>query len=321
MSGTEAAAQFASVALIFPGQGSQYPGMVVDLARDSSRAREILEHADDVLGYALSTIMAGDAGEDLHRTVHTQPAVFVHSMALYEIVRERAPVVPVVAAGHSLGEISALCAADVLDFDTALDIVRVRAKAMDEAQPAGMHGMAAIIGLSPEHVRNLVNTYRQGEILEAANFNAPDQVVVSGTLSAVRRVCVAAGKERRTKTVMLPVSSAFHTVLMEPAVAPLRDRLAQASFSPGRFPVVANVNAQVYPAAAEEVQRLLIDQIVRPVLWDDCVAKMRALEVDCFLEIGPGKVLSGLLRRIDRSLRCKSVCDLEGVRSLQRGTP
>jgi [acyl-carrier-protein] S-malonyltransferase len=320
MSGAEAAAQFASVALIFPGQGSQYPGMAVDLARDSSTAREILERADEVLGYALSTIMAGDSEEALDRTIHTQPAVFVHSLALYEVIRERILLAPVVAAGHSLGEISALCAAGVLNFDTALEIVRVRAKAMDEAQPAGMCGMAAIIGLSAEHVRELVNTHRQGEILEAANFNAPDQVVVSGTLSAVRRISEAAAKERRTKTVMLPVSSAFHTLLMEPAAAPLRDRLAQASFGSPRFPVVANVSAEVYPSAAEEVRRLLVEQIVRPVLWEDCVAKMRALGADCFLEIGPGKVLSGLLRRIDRSLTCKSVCDLDGVRSLETST-
>lgn len=316
MSDAGPSANFASIALIFPGQGSQFLGMASDLARESSRARELLEHADDVLGYALSAIMAGDRGEELHRTVYTQPAVFVHSVALYEVLSERTRIAPVVAAGHSLGEISALCSAGVLDFDTALDIVRVRATAMDEAQQTGTCGMAAVIGLSRERVRELVECHRQEDVLEAANFNAPDQVVVSGTLSAVRRVAEAVGKERRAKAVMLPVSSAFHTRLMEPALTALSERLAQASFGSTKFPVVANVNAEVYPDEAEDMRRLLVDQIVLPVLWEDCVATMRAIGADSFVEIGPGKVLSGLVRRIDRTVNCRSLCDLESVRSL-----
>jgi [acyl-carrier-protein] S-malonyltransferase len=291
--------------------------MGVDLARESSRAREILERADAVLGYALSRIMAGDEGEELHRTVHTQPAVFVHSMTLYEVLRERFPVNVVVAAGHSVGEYSALCAAGVFDFEDALDVIRVRAKWMDEAQPAGTCGMAAIIGLDRYRVLEFVSAHRGDGELAAANFNAPDQVVISGELEAVRRAIRAVGVERKARAVMLPVSSAFHTALMEPARVPLAHRLATVSLSPARFPVVANVNAQVYSDSHEEIRELLVNQVVSPVLWEDCVRTMTERGAACFLEVGPGKVLSGILRRIDRSLRCISVSDLDAIRSLE----
>ncbi|MEW6139648.1 MAG: ACP S-malonyltransferase [Thermodesulfobacteriota bacterium] len=313
------ALKLSSLALIFPGQGSQYPGMTVDLARESSTARQIIERADQILGYSLSRIMAENPGNELNRTVHTQPAVFVHSMAVYEVLRERLPIRAVVAAGHSLGEISALCAAGILDFETALHVVKVRAAAMDDAQPPGTCGMAAIVGLSAQRVRELVEMHRMGDVLEAANFNAPDQIVVSGTLRAVTRLMDAASKERRCRAVTLPVSSAFHTELMAPATGPLRECLTASSFGSGRFPVVANVNGQVYPSAPAEMRRVLVDQIVSPVLWEDCVATMCKLGAESFLEVGPGRVLSGLAKRIDRNLKCRSVFDVESIRSLEEG--
>jgi len=308
---------FESVALMFPGQGSQYPGMAVDLARESSKARQIIEQADHVLGYSLSRIMAGEEGEELNRTIHTQPAVFVHSMALYELLRERFSLNVVVAAGHSLGEYSALCAAGVLDFEDALDVIRVRAHGMDSAQPPGTCGMAAIVGLDRDRVVGLIAAHRGDEELEAANFNAPDQVVISGSLNAVQRALQAVAKERRTRAVTLPVSSAFHTPLMEPARVSLAQRLATASFSQARFPVVANVDARVYPVAQDRMRQLLVDQVVSPVLWEDCVETMTSMGATHFIEVGPGKVLSGILRRIDRSLSCTSVCDLDALRSLE----
>lgn len=302
---------------MFPGQGSQYPGMGADLAAESPKAREVFERADHILGYSLTKIMFSDQGDDLHRTVHTQPAVFMHSMALLEVLAERYTLSPAIAGGHSLGEYSALCAAGILDFDDALDIIRIRAEGMEQAQPPGTCGMAAIIGLKKDQVFDLVDAHRGDDALETANFNAPDQVVVSGAMSAVARVVEAAGKLRRTKAVVLPVSSAFHTCLMEPARDALNNRLERVSFGKARFPVIANLNARPYPSSPGEIRRNLVDQVVRPVLWEDCVAAMKQSGVGRFIEIGPGKVLSGLLRRIDKQLSVTSISDVQSVGSLE----
>jgi [acyl-carrier-protein] S-malonyltransferase len=305
------------IALMFPGQGSQFPGMAADLAAESPRARALLSRADEILGYPLSQIMAGDRAHELNRTVHTQPAVFVHSMALLEVLREGFDLEPTVAAGHSLGEYSALCAAGVLSFEAALDIIRVRALGMDQAQPFGTCCMAALVGLPKEDVLRLVELHRGEQVLEAANFNAPDQVVISGHLDAVTRAMEAAKKEKRTRAVMLPVSSAFHTSLMQPAKEALQARLNRVSAGSPGFPVIANVNAREYPASDDGIKQLLTEQVVRPVLWEDCVRVMRETGAETFVEIGPGKVLAGLLRRIDRNATAINVSDLAGVNSFQ----
>ena len=309
-----------AVALMFPGQGSQFPGMGADLRAESTAARAIFERADDILGYALTDLMCGESADDLDRTVHTQPAVFVHSMALLEAIREHCSLSPVVAAGHSLGEYSALCAAGIVEFDDALDIIRIRAEGMDRAQPAGTTGMAAIVGLKKERVLELVETHRGDDTLEAANFNAPDQVVVSGAMAAVNRISEAARAERRTKVVVLPVSAAFHTSLMEPARETLLSRLEHVRFKEARFPVVANLTAQVYPASADEMRQHLADQVVNPVRWAECVETMKQSAAEKFLEIGPGKVLCGLLRRIDRSQSVSSVSNMEDIRSMVKAS-
>ena len=188
---------------------------------------------------------------------------------------------------------------------------------MEQAQPAGTCGMAAVIGLKKDQVRELVEICRGDDALEAANFNAPDQVVVSGSMPAVTRVVEAAGTRRRTKAVVLPVSSAFHTNLMEPARAALNSRLEEVTFGEPRFPVIANLNARPYPSSHTEIRRNLVDQVVRPVLWEDCVFAMRQSKPSVFLEIGPGKVLSGLLRRIDRKLSVAGVSDVASIISLK----
>lgn len=288
--------------------------MSKNLTRECSGARRILERADDVLGYPLSRIMHGDDANELNRTVHTQPAVFVHSMALLEVFRELVPLSPIIAAGHSLGEYSALVAAGALDFDEALEIIGVRAKGMEEAQPAGTCGMAAVVGVRREQALGLVESERGDEVLEAANFNAPDQVVVSGHLSAVNRVAAAVKSLKRARAVLLPVSSAFHTSLMEPARESLGRRLGGVTLKDPRFPVVANVDARPYPFP-DGGTGLMIDQVVRPVLWEDCVGTMRRAGADLFVEVGPGKVLTGLLRRIDKKARSAGVSDLGGIRS------
>ncbi len=306
-----------AVALMFPGQGSQFPGMASDLARESAAARALLERADDLLGYPLSKVMAGERGDDLDRTVHTQPAVFVHSMALWEALRKRYAIDPLIAAGHSLGEYSALCAAGVLTFEDALGVISVRARAMDQAQPVGTCGMAAVIGLTREQVLNIVQNCQGDEVLEAANFNAPDQVVISGHLNAVKRAVDAAGKEKRTRAVMLPVSSAFHTSLMRPAQEGLSRRLESVSTAHARFPVVANVTAATYPPSAAEIKRLLVDQVRNPVRWEECVRTMIESGAARFFEVGPGKVLTGLLRRIDKNLESFPIFDMESIRAFE----
>lgn len=302
---------------MFPGQGSQFPGMGADLVLQSAASRRIFDRADEVLGYPLSRIMAGERGEELNRTVHTQPAIFVHSMALLGAIRERSALCPVMAAGHSLGEYSALCAAGVLSFEEALDIIRVRAEGMDAAQPPGTCAMAAIIGPAKEAVLDLVVSHRGDDVLEVANFNSPDQTVVSGHLGAVERVVEAAKKGKRTRAVLLPVSSAFHTRLMEPARESLGKRLQGARVGKADFPVVANVSARPYEAEESEIKKSLLDQVVSPVLWEDCVRTMRGNGAVRFIEIGPGKVLAGLLKRIDRVAVATVISDMENVRSYQ----
>jgi [acyl-carrier-protein] S-malonyltransferase len=307
-----------SVAVVFPGQGSQFPGMASDLVRDVPEVRRLLEHANDILGYSLTRYMAGEHGEELNRTIHTQPAIFVHSMALWETLRGCCNVSPLVSAGHSLGEYSALCAAGVLTFEDALEIVQVRAKAMDESQSPGTCGMAALIGLTREEALETVEACRGSDVLEAANFNAPDQVVVSGHMSALGRVVESVKARPRKRAVMLPVSSAFHTSLMEPARETLRHFLEPVRTSHAAFPVMANVSASPHPQASREVKALLTDQVVRPVLWEESVRAMIRLRVETFIEVGPGKVLTGLLRRIDRNARAINISDSEAIRSLER---
>jgi len=305
------------IALMFPGQGSQFAGMASDLARESTAARDLLRRADDILGYPLTKVMAGDQGDDLDRTVYTQPAVFVHSMALWEVLRERYAIEASIAAGHSLGEYSALCAAEVLTFEDALEVIRVRATGMDEAQPVGTCGMAAVIGLTKEQILSIVEECRGNEVLEAANFNAPDQVVISGHLGAVKRAVDTAGKARRTRAVMLPVSSAFHTSLMGPALQGLSTQLERVATAQARFPVVANVTAAPYPQSPAEIKRLLVEQVRSPVRWEECVRTMLQSGAARFFEVGPGKVLTGLMRRIDKNPETYAVCDMESIRSLE----
>ncbi len=320
MDAAERGTQIRTLALMFPGQGSQFQGMAVELAAQSAPAREIVAQADEIMGYPLSRIMAGDQGDELNRTIHTQPAVFVHSMALLAALRDHCPVAPVIAAGHSLGEYSALCAAGVLSFQEALEIIKIRASTMDRAQPLGTCAMAALVGLTRQEVVALVDEHRGDQVLEPANFNAPDQVVVSGHVEAVNRAVEAAKKAKRTRAVMLPVSSAFHTQLMGPAKEALAERLQGAKIGPSAFPVLANVNAQPYPPGESSVRDLLTEQVVNPVLWEDCVRSMLAEKPVVFVEIGPGKVLTGLLKRIDRAAAGINLDTLESIRAFAEGS-
>jgi [acyl-carrier-protein] S-malonyltransferase len=207
------------------------------------------------------------------------------------------------SAGHSLGEYTALYAAGILAFEDALGIIQERAMGMEGAQTHGTCGMAAVIGLTRERCEELVQDARGSEVLCLANLNAPDQIVVSGHLPAIHRVMEVMNKEKRARAVLLNVSSAFHTPLMEPALTKLRMIVDATPISKAAFPVVANVDAKPYPSQSEAIRQRLVSQVVNPVLWEDSVRYMVSQGVSTFVELGPGKVLTGLVRRIDKSVR------------------
>ncbi|MDR3605422.1 MAG: ACP S-malonyltransferase [Desulfomonilaceae bacterium] len=306
-----------SIALMFPGQGSQFPGMALDIVRENSDSRETLALADEILGYPLSRIMEDNIGNELNQTVHTQPAIFVHSMLVWRLVEKQPGLKPIVAAGHSLGEYSALCAAGALTFEDALRLVKARAEAMDKAQSAGSCGMAAIIGVPVYRIHEIIESAKQDSVLVIANYNSPDQFVISGTRDALDRATEILSKERRSRVVSLPVSSAFHTRLMESAQESLKSVLDKTVLSPPKFGVIANVNAEPYPDVPLDMKALLLQQLVSPVLWESCVRKMVSLKASQFLEIGPGKVLSGLIRRIDRTISATSLSDTQTIKDIQ----
>lgn len=291
--------------LLFPGQGAQKVGMAADLAAAFPAAREALEAIDQRLGVALSKLMAEGPESELQLTHNTQPAILAHSAAVLAVVGERVTGSAVAAAGHSLGEYSAYLAAGSLTAPTAAALVRRRGELMYQAGQARPGAMAAVIGLETAQVEAACKAASDSTaVAVAANLNAPDQTVISGDPSAVERAgagCKAAGAKR---VLPLKVSGAFHSPLMEPAVAGLVDALAAAEWADPGVPVIANVNAQPVRDAAE-ARRLLAVQLTAPVRWVDGMRAAAALAPDAtFIEIGPGTVLSGLLRRIVPGARC-----------------
>lgn len=292
--------------------------MASDIVAQDDECRRIVETADQVLGYPLSEIMDGNRGDELNHTIYTQPAIFVHSMLIWRLIEKRLNITPLVAAGHSLGEYSALCAAGAVNFQDGLTVVKTRAEGMHNAQPLGSCGMAAVIGVPVERVKEIVASVRNDSVLDLANINSPGQSVISGQIEALNRAVQLVSKEKRSRVVRLQVSSAFHTTLMESARSALSECLKQIPFREIQFAVIANVNAEPYPNHDRDMKSLLLDQVVSPVLWESCVRKMIDMGAKLFLEIGPGKVLAGLLKRIDRSLPVISVSDLQSMDDLQR---
>lgn len=310
-----------SIAVMFPGQGSQFPGMCSDIVAQDIESRELLEFADSILGYPLSQIMESKKGDDLNQTVYTQPAIFVHSMLMWRLIQRNVGLNPAGAVGHSLGEYSALCAAGLLSFEDALRLVKIRSEAMNNAQPPGSCGMAAIIGVPHDRIREIILSVRQESALSIANYNSPDQCVISGSIDSLDRAIEAINREKRSRVVRLPVSSAFHTELMGPATQTLEISLEGVSFSSSRIPVIANYNAQPYPTSPREIRSLLLKQLVSPILWESCIRKMIEMGMGLFVEIGPGKVLSGLVKRIDRSVSVIAVQDVQSMGDLLGAIP
>lgn len=278
-----------TVALVFPGQGSQYPGMDKDLDRST------FEEADEALGYALSTLIHEGPEAELQRTEVTQPAIFTVSIARLRHLRATRPGLEVVAAaGHSLGEYSALVAADALDFADAVRILRLRGRAMQEAVPEGQGAMAAVMGLEAETVAALCT-----DGVEVAAYNCPTQVSIAGPAAALDavldRIEAAGGVARK-----LVVSAPFHCAMLAPAGERLKEALAAIPVRPPRFPVVQNVDA-VATDDPEAIRARLVAQVSRPVRWEACFRALRALGADRAIEVGPGRTLAGLGKRIDRA--------------------
>lgn len=279
----------------------------------SPKAREVFERADDALGFSISKMCFEGPESDLVLTKYTQPAIVATSVAALEALRESAPDLapPAFVAGHSLGEYSALVAAGSLSIEDAVRIVHLRGSAMQDAVPAGHGGMAAIMGGDAAAVQELCDQAAQGEVLSPANFNAPGQIVIAGTAAAVERATTLA-KDLSLKAIALKVSAPFHCALMAPAAEKVRAALAEIEVKAPRYPVVANVSAEPNQSA-EVVRDLLVRQVDSAVLWDRSVAFMAAQGVTQALEIGPGKVLSGLVKRIDKSVAVYSVGSPEDI--------
>lgn len=285
------------VALFFPGQGSQHVGMGRDLADSFPEAARVWQEADDVLGFGLAELCWNGLEAELTLTQNAQPAILVHSAAVWALIGAEVSAAVVGAAGHSLGEFSALFAAGALPFADVLRLVRRRGELMTAAGRQRPGTMAAVLGLADEDAEQLCRAAsRPGEQVVPANFNSPGQLVISGDPPAVERATAAAREAGARRVLPLNVSGAFHSPLMENAARDFADALAEAAFSAPRFPVISNVTAAA--EAADEAPRLLLRQFTAPVRWTESVLALQALGASQALEVGPGAVLSGLAKRI-----------------------
>ena len=295
------------VAFIFPGQASQYSGMGKELAEKYPAARAIFDEADKTLGFSISKICFEGTEEELKQTAYTQPAILTVSVAALWALSEKRIGADFVA-GHSLGEYSALVAAGSLNFADAVKLVHKRGKYMQEAVPAGQGAMAAILGLSPAVVADACKRAAEGGICAPANLNSPEQTVISGEAAAVKRAVEIASQLGAKRAVMLPVSAPFHCSLMKPAQDRLAVDLHGLQFGKPHVPVACNVDAALI-ADGESSRDALIRQVTGAVKWEQSIRVLIAQGVRTFIEVGPGKVLCGLMRQIDRGAKCLNVGD------------
>ncbi len=295
------------IAFLFPGQGSQSVGMGKELAALYPVARETFDEADEALGYKLSQLCFEGPEDQLKLTEITQPAILTVSVAAFRVVQSKG-ITPAYVAGHSLGEYSAHVAAGTLSFVDAVRTVRNRGKYMQEAVPVGLGAMAAILALPAEQVHQVCLEAAQSEVCQAANLNSPDQTVISGSKAAVERAAELAKKRGAKRAVMLPVSAPFHCPLMHPAQERLAEDLRALHFHTPEIPLMCNVDAELV-TTADRSRDALIRQVTGAVRWDQSMRALVALGVQTFVEIGPGKVLCGLMRQIDRSRTCVNVED------------
>ncbi len=299
------------IAFVFPGQGSQYAGMGQELARNFPAARRVFDQADEALGFAISQLCFEGPEDKLRLTENTQPAILTCSVAVHAVPRERG-LEPNYVAGHSLGEYSALVAAGSIEFAEAVCLVRKRGRYMQEAVPSGMGAMAALIGMPAGKLESICSEAAQGEVVAPANLNSPAQAVIAGHAGAVERAMKLAKEAGARKAVLLQVSAPFHCTLMKPAQERLSGDLDAIDFKDLAAPLVNNFAAREIRTGADAREGLK-QQVPNPVRWEDSIRKLASRGVDRFVEVGPGKVLTGLLRNIDRSLDGSAVGDLKSL--------
>lgn len=303
-----------ATAFVFPGQGSQAIGMLNGFA-DNPVVRDTISEASEVLQLDLAKLIAEGPKESLDLTTNTQPVMLASAVAFYRAWVAAGGALPALVAGHSLGEYSALVAAGVIEFRDAVPLVRFRAQAMQEAVPVGQGGMAAILGLSDDDVRAACAEAAQGEVVEPVNFNAPAQVVIAGHKAAVERACEVAKSKGAKRALPLPVSAPFHSSLLKPASDRLREYLAGVEFSVPRIQLINNVDVEIESDSAA-IKDALVRQAAAPVRWVESVQKMSALGITRVIECGPGKVLSGLVKRVDTQLSADAINDQASLEAI-----
>lgn len=310
------------IAFVFPGQGSQIVGMGKELSDSSEVVNQIFTRADQALGEKLSSLIFNGPQETLTLTVNAQPSLLTTSIAILEKFKE-ANLTPGYVAGHSLGEYTALVAAGALSFEDAVRTVRKRGEFMEEAVPAGQGTMAAILGMNSEDLQKVTEKISDsGHPVQLANINCPGQIVISGSAEGVKQACELAKENGAKRAIPLEVSGPFHSSLMEPAAEKLRSVLDQIHINDASIPVVANVNAESM-TSSEQIKENLVKQLYSPVLWENSVQYMLDQGVDTFIEIGPGKVLSGLIKKVNRKVATYAISDSETleatIRALKEG--
>lgn len=291
------------IAFVFPGQGAQYVGMAKDLYENSVEAKEMVKTAEEAAGVNLSNIMFNGSEDALKQTDITQPAIFLHSVILASLVRT---IQPDMAAGHSLGEYSALVASGALQFYDAMKLVRTRGKAMLQAGIEQPGTMAAVLGMSPDKLIEICTQASEQGIVQCANFNSPGQIVISGSVTGVKAAMEIAKQSGAKLVKELVVSGAFHSPLMASAKTELQTKLDETPFYTGKIPVYANVTAKPVTDAAE-IKKLLENQLTMPVRWEETIVNMIADGADEFIELGPGKVLQGLIKRINPNVKISGI--------------
>ncbi len=299
------------IAFLFPGQGSQAVGMGRAFHDASPTAKAIFDEADRALGFSLTRLMFDGPEAELALTANTQPAVLTASVAAAAVCAERG-LRPALAAGHSLGEYSALVVAGALEFRDAVRVVRKRGEFMQDAVPVGVGAMAAVMGMERAAVEQVCAEAANGEVVEVANVNSSGQIVVAGHRAAVERAVALAASRGGRKSVMLPVSAPFHSQLMAPAARRLEPELAAVSVRDPRIPIARNIDGELVRHAAE-VKPSLLEQVARPVRWTTCVERLAREGATAFVEVGPGRVLTGLLKRIVSGARGYAVEDPQGL--------
>lgn len=299
-------------AFLFPGQGSQKVGMVQDLFENYDSVKALIKEADETLGFSISKMMFEGPDTELMKTEFTQPAILTASVAVWQVLKEHG-LTPDIAAGHSLGEYSALVAAGAISFADAVHTVHLRGRFMQEAVPLGEGGMAAVIGSNPETIVKVCGEVSTEDLpVQAVNFNCPGQVVIAGATAAVEKACEALKEAGARRAIMLKVSAPFHSTLMEPAALRLKEILDKIDIHDTAIPVVANVNAKE-ETKADEIRKNLVDQAAHPVHWEESIRNMVAGGVDMTVEAGPGTVLTGFMKKIARSVPCHHAEDVATI--------